>query len=136
MVELQGIKSPHINKRYRIPKDQSKMDNPEKLKTQGTQDKQKLNTTCVGHHYTQTNTNNINKTYALLHTTRGKYEPNVVSTQKLQRKPQHRPQNVKRHNRTTQKTKRMSNTDPTKNTGVNSGVQKHRGELRCTKTQG
>ena len=39
-----------------------KIDNPEKLATQGTQDKEKHNTICVGHHYTQTNTNNINKT--------------------------------------------------------------------------
>jgi hypothetical protein len=37
------------------------MDNPEKLATLGTQDtkrrqaKQKHNTICVGHHYTQTN---------------------------------------------------------------------------------
>jgi hypothetical protein len=29
---------------------------------------------------------------------------------------QHETQNVKTHNRTTQKTKKMSNTDPTKNT--------------------
>ena len=28
----------------------------------GTQEKQKPITICVGHHYTQTNTNNINKT--------------------------------------------------------------------------
>ena len=36
-----------INKRQRIPKGQSKMDNPEKLATQGTQDEeiQKHNTT-------------------------------------------------------------------------------------------
>ena len=27
---------------------------------------------CVGHHYTQTNTNNVNKTRALPQTTRGK----------------------------------------------------------------
>ena len=35
------------------------MDNLEKLATQGTQDedKQKKNTICVGHYYTQTNTN-------------------------------------------------------------------------------
>ena len=42
------------------------MDNPEKLATQGTQDEdqttQKHNTTCVEHHYIQTNTNNVNKT--------------------------------------------------------------------------
>ena len=36
--------------------------NPEKLATQGTQDVEKHNTICVGHHYTQTNTNNVNKT--------------------------------------------------------------------------
>ena len=40
-----------VNKRQRIPKGQSKMENPEKLAT-----------ICVGHHYTQTNTNNVNKT--------------------------------------------------------------------------
>ena len=50
-------------------KGQSNIDNPEKLTTrrrklatQGTQDEdktqQKHNTTCVGHHYVQTNTNN------------------------------------------------------------------------------
>jgi len=39
-------------------------DNPEKLATQGTQDKQKTkhNTICVGHRYAETNTNNVNKT--------------------------------------------------------------------------
>jgi hypothetical protein len=34
--------------------------------------KTKHNTTCVGHHYMQSNTNNINKT------TGGKNEPNIV----------------------------------------------------------
>jgi hypothetical protein len=34
--------------------------------------KQKHNTICVGHHYMQTNTNNVNKT------TGGKDEPNIV----------------------------------------------------------
>jgi len=64
------------------------MDNPEKLATSGTQDKdienknttqyvldtnihktqdedkqnKKCNTICVGYHYMQTNTNNVNKT--------------------------------------------------------------------------
>ena len=28
---------------------------------------QKYNTICVGHHYTQTDTNNVNNTWALLH---------------------------------------------------------------------
>ena len=42
---------------------QSKKDNPERLATQGTQDKEKQkNTICVGHHYAQKHTNNINKT--------------------------------------------------------------------------
>ena len=50
------------NKRQRIPKGNKKMDSPEKLKTQGTQDEEKHNTIRVGHHYTQTNTNNVNKT--------------------------------------------------------------------------
>ena len=40
--------------------------------------KQKHNTTCVGHHYTQVNTNNVNKTWSLLQTTGGKDEPNIV----------------------------------------------------------
>jgi len=38
------------------------MDNPEKLATHGTQDEDEHNTKCVGYHYTQTNTNNVNKT--------------------------------------------------------------------------
>ena len=51
-----------MNKRQRIPKDQSRMDNPETLATLGTQDEEKDNTIGVGHHSTQTNTNNVNKT--------------------------------------------------------------------------
>jgi hypothetical protein len=38
----------------------------------------KQDTICVGHPYAQTNTNNLNKTRALLQTTGGKYEPNIV----------------------------------------------------------
>ena len=37
----------HVNKRHRIPKGQSKMDNPGKLATQITQDEEKQNTICV-----------------------------------------------------------------------------------------
>jgi hypothetical protein len=37
----------------------------------GNIDEEKHNTICVGHHYTQTNTNNVNKTYVLLQTTGG-----------------------------------------------------------------
>ena len=40
--------------------------------------KQKRNTIFVGHHYAQTNTNNVNKTCALLQTTGGKDDPNIV----------------------------------------------------------
>jgi hypothetical protein len=36
----------------------------------------KRNTICVRHHYAQTNTNNINKTWAPIQTTGGKDEPN------------------------------------------------------------
>ena len=69
------------NKRQRIPKGQSKKDNPEKLATQGTQDEEKhnknnpeklatqgtqneekQNTICIGHHYSQVNTRNVIKT--------------------------------------------------------------------------
>ena len=41
------------------------MDNPEKLatETRRRQAKQKHNTIYVGHHYTQTDTNNVNKTF-------------------------------------------------------------------------
>ena len=46
-------------------------------KTQYRQTNQKHNLICVGHHCTQTNTNNVNKTGALLQTTGGKDEPNI-----------------------------------------------------------
>ena len=58
------------------------MDNPEKLATKGTQDEDKHNTICIVHHCVQKNTNNINKTLALLQTTGGKAEPNIVFMQK------------------------------------------------------
>jgi hypothetical protein len=45
------------------------MDNPEK-QDEEKQNKNK-NTICVGHHYAETNTNNVNKTCALLQTTEG-----------------------------------------------------------------
>ena len=38
------------------------MDNPDSMSTQGTQDEEKKNTMLVEHCYTQTNTNNVNKT--------------------------------------------------------------------------
>ena len=51
-----------MNKRQRIPKGQSRMDNPETLATLGTQDEEKDNTIGVGHPYALTNINNVNKT--------------------------------------------------------------------------
>jgi len=56
------------------------MDNPEKLDRKGYsrrgQTNRKHNTICVGHHYTQTNTNNVNKTWTLLQTIGSKEKPN------------------------------------------------------------
>jgi len=53
-----------------------KMDNLEKLATYGTQDEDKTKQkTQHNMHYTQTNTNNVYKTWALLQTTGGKDEP-------------------------------------------------------------
>jgi hypothetical protein len=54
------------------------MDNPEKLATRRRKTKQKHNTICIGHHYMKANTYNINKTWALLETTGGKDELNLV----------------------------------------------------------
>ena len=49
------------------------MDNPEKLVyTRRIKTKQKHNTICVGHHFTQTDINNVNKTQTLTKTTGGK----------------------------------------------------------------
>ena len=60
---------------------------------------QKHNTLCVGHHYAQTNTNNVNTTC----NQQGKGEPNIVFTRKPQWISQHATLNVKTHYRTTQK---------------------------------
>ena len=43
----------------------------------GNIDEEKHNTICVGHHYTQANTNNVNKTYVLLQTTGGNDEQSI-----------------------------------------------------------
>jgi hypothetical protein len=48
--------------------------------TRRRQTKQKHNTICVRYHYTQTNTNNVNKTWALLQTTGGKDESQLPSS--------------------------------------------------------
>jgi hypothetical protein len=44
--------------------------------------KQKYKAICIGHYYAETNTNNTNKTCALLQTTGGKDEPNIVFMRK------------------------------------------------------
>ena len=46
--------------------------------TRRRQTNQGHNTICVGHHYAQTNTNNVNKTWAFLQTTGGKDELNII----------------------------------------------------------
>ena len=51
------------------------MDNSEKMATYGTKtkaNKAKTQYICVEHHYAQTNTNKVSKTWALLQTTGGK----------------------------------------------------------------
>ena len=80
---------------------------------------------CSGHHYAQINTNNVNKTCTRLQTTGGKHEPNIAPMRKPQRTSQHGTQNAKTHHRTTQKTKKMNNTDPSKKTWS---------ELRCSRS--
>ena len=46
--------------------------------TRRGQTTQKHSTICARHHYAQKYTNNVNKTWALLQTTGGKYELNIV----------------------------------------------------------
>jgi hypothetical protein len=67
-----------INLREYIPKGQSKKDNQDKLVTRRRKTKQKHNIKCVGHHYAQTNTKSVNKTFTLPQTTGGKDDPNIV----------------------------------------------------------
>jgi hypothetical protein len=57
--------------------------------TRRRQTMQRHNTVCVGHHYAQTNTNNVNKICFLLRTTGGKDEQNIVLMRKWQRTSQH-----------------------------------------------
>jgi hypothetical protein len=121
--------------------------------------KQTQNTICVAHHYAQTNTNNVNKTRALLQTntndvnkTRALLQTNTNDVNKTRALLQTKTYNVnktsallqttedkdesnivadittrnskgKTHKWTTQKAKKMSNTENTKNSGVNSGAR-------------
>jgi hypothetical protein len=66
--------------------------------------KQKTKHMCWTPLITQTNTNNVNKTCALLQTTGDKDEPNIVFMWKSLRTSQHETQNVKTYKRTTQNT--------------------------------
>ena len=70
--------------------------------------KPKYNTLCVGHQYTEKNTNNVSKTWALLQTTGVRDEPDIILWGNCNG----------HHNR-----KQMSNMDPTKKLGVNSSVR-------------
>jgi hypothetical protein len=53
----------------------------DKTQYEDKQQQQKHNTKCAEHHYTQTNTNNVYRTWALLQTTGGKDEPTSFSMQ-------------------------------------------------------
>jgi hypothetical protein len=107
--------------------------------------KQTQNTIWVAHHYAQTNTNNVNKTRALLQTntndvnkTRALLQTKTYNVNKtsalLQTTEDKDESNIvadittrnskgKTHKWTTQKAKKMSNTDNTKNSGVNPGAR-------------
>ena len=89
------------------------------MATYGTQDNEKQNKNKT-QYVLETiihQKNNLNKTCHLLQTTGSKDEPNIVFMQKSERASQHGTQNVKTDNSTTQKTKKISNTDPTKKPG-------------------
>ena len=76
------------------------MDNPERQATLGIQDTVRRQTKKgekETHHCIQTNTNNVNKTWAFLQTTGGKDQPTIV----IIRTSQHGTKNVKTHNSTT-----------------------------------
>jgi hypothetical protein len=89
------------------------------------QAKQKHNTICVGHHYMQANTNNVNHTWAPLRPTGGKDEPSIVFYAEIVTTSQHGTQNVKIHNKTTLKIKNLINTDPAKNMINTDPAKKH-----------
>ena len=61
---------------------QSKQDNTDKPAAYGTPDedkqRKKNDAICVGHRYAQANTNNVDRTCTILHTTGGKDESNII----------------------------------------------------------
>jgi hypothetical protein len=58
-----------------------------KTKNKNQTKTQKTNKMCVGHYYPKTNTDNVNKTWALLQTTGGKDEPTIVCMRKHNTEP-------------------------------------------------
>ena len=91
----------NINIREYI-KGKKKIENPEKLAAmvhKTTKNKEKHNTICVGQHFKQTKTDDVNKTWAFPQATGGKYEPYIVFMRKSQRALQDGTQNAKTHNR-------------------------------------
>ena len=60
--------------RFIAPQKQKQQQNNKK-----TTNKQKHITICVEHHYAQTSTNNVNKTWSLLQITGSKDEANIVN---------------------------------------------------------
>ena len=81
--------------------------------------KQKHNTICVRHYHAQEDTNDLHKTWTLLPTNGGKDTPNIVC-----KRDRNGTQNVKTHNTTTRITKKMSNTDATRNRGCTQVLRK------------
>ena len=116
-----------LSKRQRIPKGQYKMDNPEKLATWGIQDeeKQSKNTTqyvldTTIHKQTQITYTSNEPSYKQL-----KVKTTRTSFPRGNRNGHHNtgPRTQRHIIGQHKKTKKMSNTDPTKNPGVNSGVR-------------
>ena len=78
---------------------------------------------CIGYHYTQINTNNVNKTWAFIQTAGGNEEPNIAYMRRSYQTSQHETKKAKAHNWTTQKTKKNEQHRSNQNKpGVNSGT--------------
>ena len=76
---LEGVE---VNVRAQLKKRESRKTGNTGYRRQRKQ-KQKHNTICVTHHYTQINTNNTNKAPVLIQKTGGNDEPNIASMQKF-----------------------------------------------------
>ena len=71
--------------------------------TRRSKTNQNHNTICVGHHYTQTNRNNVNKTWILLQTTGEKFEDTneEIRIRKSKKDRKHNDQKKKEKQRST-----------------------------------